>query len=95
MNTPDPWVYCEHFAPICAYNPDWAILMVTQDAFVEEKERLYLVRDTKGTLDVEGRRGTENMKIDCVRRHFHELGVDYEDVAKIDQLLQIHGHGGG
>lgn len=68
--------------PIGAYNPDWAILKVVQTQFGEEQERLYLVRETKGTLDEEARRGTENMKIACARRHFDTLGVDFADTVK-------------
>ncbi len=67
--------------PIGTYNPDWAILMVRQNAFGDEVERLYLVRETKGSLDEDLRRGMENMKIACARRHFGTLGVDYADVA--------------
>jgi type III restriction enzyme len=72
--------------PIGGYNPDWAILMVTQDQFGEEKERLYLVRETKGSGDPEARRGTENMKITCAEAHFAELGVDYRDVMDAGSL---------
>ena len=80
--------------PIGTYNPDWAILMVRQnefgerqDAFGAPRETLYLVRETKGTLDVEGRRGMENMKIDCAKVHFGTLGVDYADVTEAGELV--------
>jgi type III restriction enzyme len=73
--------------PIGSYNPDWAILVETQDAHGEPGETLYLVRETKGTTDPEQRRGTENMKIDCARRHFATLEVDYEAVVDSEDLL--------
>ncbi len=67
--------------PIGAYNPDWAILFERRDAFGEPQETLYLVRETKGTADPEQRRGTENMRIDCARRHFATLDVDFRTVV--------------
>ena len=73
--------------PIGTYNPDWAILLVRQDAFGEEVERLYLVRETKGSMDEAQRRGVENMKIACAKRHFGTLGVDYRDVTKASELF--------
>ena len=39
------------------------------------------MRETKGTLDPEERRGTENMRIACARKHFAFLDVDYDDVT--------------
>jgi type III restriction enzyme len=64
--------------PVGAYNPDWAIVFTVQDAFGEARETLYLVRETKGSLDEEQLRGMEGMKIDCARRHFNAIEVDYE-----------------
>ncbi len=60
--------------------------MVRQNAFGEEVERLYLVRETKGTPDEEQRRGVENLKITCAQRHFGTLGVDYADVVTAEGL---------
>ncbi len=39
--------------PIDDYNPDWAIVFHVQDAFGEVREKLYLVRETKGTDDLD------------------------------------------
>jgi type III restriction enzyme len=72
--------------PIGDYNPDWAIVFHVQDEFGETRAKLYLVRETKGTTDPEGRRGTENMKIECAHRHFETIEVDYEDVADAQQF---------
>jgi type III restriction enzyme len=67
--------------PIGEYNPDWAVVFWVQDAFGEVREKLYLVRETKGTLDEEELRGMESMRIACARRHFDAVEVDY-DVVK-------------
>ena len=37
--------------PIGEYNLDWAIVWQGQDAFGEPQDKLYLVRETKGSLD--------------------------------------------
>lgn len=71
---------------MCTYNPDWAILGERMDAHGEAGETLYLVRETKGTTDPEQRHGTENMKIDCARRHFATIEVDYADVVGAEGL---------
>lgn len=60
--------------PIGGYNPDWAILK--EDGGL----KLYLVRETKGTIDPTERRGTENTKIKCAKKHFETLGIDFRDV---------------
>ncbi len=67
--------------PIGEYNPDWAIVFHVQDEFGELREKLYLVRETKGSTDPDERRGTENMRIACARKHFAFLDVDYDDVT--------------
>ena len=72
--------------PIGDYNPDWAIVFQVQDAFGEPREKLYLVRETKSTTDPEGRRGIENLKIACARRHFETLEINYDDVTNTDEL---------
>jgi len=74
--------------PIGDYNPDWAVVFSVQDEFGETREKLYLVRETKGTVDAEERRGTENMKIDCARRHFETIEVDYEDITTADEFRE-------
>ena len=50
------------------------------------REKLYLVRETKGTLDEAERRATENMKIACARQHFSTLKVDYNDIVVTEKL---------
>lgn len=60
--------------PIGAYNPDWAIVK-------ENDEKVYLVRETKGTKDELKMRGSEWAKIQCGKAHFTELGVDFDHVV--------------
>lgn len=59
--------------PVGSYNPDWAIVK-------ENDEKVYLVRETKGTRDELKLRGSEWAKIQCGRAHFGELGVDFDYV---------------
>jgi type III restriction enzyme len=48
---------------------------------------LYLVRETKGTLNLDELRPEERRKIVCGRRHFKEaLGVDYCVVTAATEL---------
>ncbi len=65
--------------PIGAYNPDWAFV-------TEREEKLYFVRETKGTLDSEELRSKERQKIDCGRKHFDSLGVDYDVVTSLAEV---------
>jgi type III restriction enzyme len=74
--------------PIGDYNPDWAVVFFVQDQFGETREKLYLVRETKGTPDPEQRRATENMKIECAHRHFETIEVDYEDVTSGEEFRE-------
>ncbi|MEX0887556.1 MAG: hypothetical protein WD009_14080 [Phycisphaeraceae bacterium] len=77
--------------PLGEHNPDWAVVMEDGDG----QPRLYLVAETKGSLDPNERRGVENMKINCAARHFGSQqlgtdgaldGVDYQVVKRADQL---------
>ncbi|MEI6744628.1 MAG: hypothetical protein WCL34_01620, partial [Methylococcaceae bacterium] len=49
--------------PIDNYVPDWAIVF-------ENDKRIYFVTETKGSLNKDDRRGSENMKIACAEKHF-------------------------
>ena len=73
--------------PIGPYNPDWAIVF-------EQTKRLYLVRETKGSLEAEQRRHEENVKIECAQRHFKAIDVDYAVVTSVSAMIeQIPGSG--
>ncbi len=56
--------------PLANYNPDWAVLVATEDG-----ERLYFVVETKAGLWTEDLRGIEDAKIRCGARHFEALRV--------------------
>lgn len=78
--------------PLGDYQPDWAVVLENPDG---GEPLLYLVAETKGTVDEAGRRSTENMKIECARAHFGSkernvmgalAGVDYKVVTDAGQL---------
>jgi type III restriction enzyme len=69
--------------PIGGYNPDWAIVMDTG----EGQDRLYLVRETKGSINLDDLRPDERRKIECGKKHFIDtLGVNYGVVTTIAEL---------
>lgn len=65
--------------PVGAYNPDWAIVK-------RDDTTVYMVRETKGTLDFRKRRGIENDKVRCGERHFEALGVPFGVVVDPDEV---------
>jgi len=67
--------------PLGDYNPDWAVV-------VEDNKKLYLVRETKSTLDRDKRRESENKKVDCGKAHFKALGVNFKDATTIYEVLE-------
>lgn len=70
--------------PIGEYNPDWAIVMEDPNGGVD---RLYLVRETKDTLDLNKLRPDEKRKILCGQSHFRgALKADYKLVTQASQL---------
>ena len=69
--------------PLGYYNPDWAILVKDEN---KEEEKLYFVIETKGSTDKDKRRDVENLKIDCGKKHFEALQVDYADCVNINDF---------
>ena len=69
--------------PLGYYNPDWAILVKEEN---EKAEKLYFVIETKGSTDKDKRRDVENLKIDCGKKHFEALQVDYADCVNINDF---------
>jgi type III restriction enzyme len=65
--------------PIGKYNPDWAILK-------HDDNTLYLVRETKGTKNLEKLRNSESDKIKCGRKHFEALDVDFSVVVTASEV---------
>lgn len=61
--------------PVGPYNPDWAI--IKQE---DGEDRIYMIRETKSTLDDSKLRPTELAKIKSAKRHFEAIGI--EDYAR-------------
>ncbi|MCK6543330.1 DEAD/DEAH box helicase family protein [bacterium] len=60
------------------YNPDWGIIRLSEDG----KYKLQLVRETKGNMDPNLLQfKNEKRKIDCAKKHFKIIGVDYRQVT--------------
>lgn len=70
--------------PIGTYNPDWAIVVTSEG---DRGERLYLVRETKSTLDAALRRDSENQKILCGEKHFGAIGVDFKVATSVAEVV--------
>ena len=73
--------------PLGSYNPDWAVLVDT-----DEGEKLYLVVETKGSLFTGELRNYEEAKIKCGKAHFDALKVKdsspiYEVATSVEDLL--------
>ncbi|MGP5038032.1 restriction endonuclease [Corynebacterium variabile] len=65
--------------PVGAYNPDWAIIKRENG-----EDRIYMIRETKSTLDEAKRRPSENVKIKAAKKHFAAISVDSEVVDYAD-----------
>jgi type III restriction enzyme len=66
--------------PVGPYNPDWALV-------TEEEEKLYLIRETKSTLNLADLRDKERDKIACGHAHFDAIGVDYSVATTLEEAL--------
>ena len=60
--------------PLGNYNPDWAVLV--RPDLSKNEEKLYFIVETKGSVFEEDRRETENLKINCGRKHFKVISRD-------------------
>ena len=72
-----PWFLVA--TPLGQYNPDWAIVM-------EHEHKVYLVRETKGTHNIEALPADERDKVKCGAKHFGALGVDFAVVTSAADL---------
>src|SRR3989338_8719439 len=61
--------------PVGKYNPDWAIVK-------QGDEKVYFVRETKGSVEERAMRLSENQKINCGKKHFAAIGMNDFDVVK-------------
>jgi type III restriction enzyme len=57
--------------PVGPYNPDWAIIK-----HEDGQDRVYLIRETKSTLEDAKLRPSELAKIKSAKRHFEAIGID-------------------
>ena len=57
----------------------WAIVM-------EHEHKVYLVRETKGTSNIEALAADERDKVKCGAKHFGALGVDFAVVTSAADL---------
>ena len=71
------WFFVQ--TPLGQYNPDWAVVL-------ERDEKVYLVRETKGTRDIEKLAADERDKVKCGKAHFKALEVDFEVVTCADEV---------
>ena len=62
--------------PVGPYNPDWAIIKQDEDG----TNRIYMIRETKSTLDESKLRPSEVAKIKAATEHFELLGIGSADV---------------
>ena len=73
--------------PIGEYNPDWAIVLEKKNEDEEVQAVLYLVRETKDSLNLDELRPDEKRKILAGKSHFKDtLGVDYDVIVTANQL---------
>lgn len=66
--------------PVGGYHPDWAILKDDGQA------TLYLVKETKSTMDFTKLRTPEADKVNCGRRAFEAIGVSFSVVVTGQQV---------
>ena len=79
--------------PVGDYNPDWAI------SFKEGRvKHIYFVAETKGSMSSMKLRQIEEIKVECARKFFTEIGkriaqdrVKYDVVKSYDDLMQVVG----
>ena len=70
--------------PIGNYNPDWALVLNT-----DEGEKLYFVVETKGTDILEDLKPSERRKIECGKKHFEviDTGIKYDFSKTLEGLI--------
>ena len=74
--------------PVGHYNPDWAIVFKEGP----DIKHIYLVAETKGSLEESQLRESERSKIECARRHFATIAdstVTYDVVRNYNDLRDI------
>lgn len=74
--------------PIGGYNPDWAILVDDVDQHGKFISKLYFVTETKGTTKVKTLTPKEQRKIECGKKHFDILGVEYNVATDPSEFIE-------
>lgn len=72
--------------PVGGYIPDWAIVTSSPN---QKPEKLYFVIETKTTTDEAGRRVLENEKVECAKKHFEVIKVNYKDVGSYQDFHRL------
>lgn len=75
--------------PLGKYNPDWAVVLEPRDEHGRPtgEQLLYLVRETKDTVDLGNLRPDEADKIRCGEQHFEgALRVDFKVLTSSDEV---------
>jgi restriction endonuclease len=75
--------------PIGEYNPDWAIVIQPTNEFGDIKRKVYLVIETKGTMDLGNLRPSEYRKIKCAEKHFKSINLDFEVANTAEDLIKL------
>ncbi|MDD3976386.1 MAG: DEAD/DEAH box helicase family protein [Candidatus ainarchaeum sp.] len=70
--------------PVGKYNPDWAIIYE-----VNNSKKLYLVNETKGSLDELDLKGYEKIKIECAKEHFNTININYEKIKDYNSFINF------
>jgi type III restriction enzyme len=75
--------------PVGNYSPDWAIAFKRGTV-----KHIFLIAETKGTMDILQLRPIEKAKIDCAKKLFNKIsttGVKYYNVDTFQKLIDIIG----
>ncbi len=73
--------------PVGTYNPDWALVWEDTEDFDHKGEKLYLVRETKGSTNLMELYLSEQQKIKCGARHFNgALQTEFKLLDRADDL---------
>jgi len=75
-----PWFKVQ--TPVGTYSPDWAIVKQVS----EDEQKLYLIRETKGTRNQLKLRVGEGAKIYCGQQHFGLLNVDFDVITNASEI---------
>lgn len=70
--------------PLGSYNPDWATV-IEKDGI----EKLYFVIESKGSENPDSLRTTEELKIECAKKHFETLDTGVEFKAPVSNANRL------